>query len=472
MARCHNPPVTAAEGSASHRPLNEGLSRLAAFLHASVPQILDAWHRAIHADPLLDTGTALPRAQLDDHIPAFLESFARSLAVGDDAVDSATESKAQADDAVAHGLQRWKQGYDLHEVTREWGCLHLCLVDSFEQFAAAHADLAPGVMAQARRRLAALCSAGVSDSTAQYFRLSRLEAEGSVHDLEEALEQIRELERARGTLWQEAAHDLRGNLGVVANAAYGLSLSEAAQRRDQFLTLLNRNVGALHRLLDDVTDLARLQAGQEQRRLENIDVASMLRSLVADMQPMADAKGLSLTTSGTAELIVETDAVKVRRVVQNLLINALKYTRNGSVVVRWGDSEGSHDRLRWMVAVTDTGPGFHAGPGAPIAGAIEEATHVGRELAAKDAGEPIAPADPGADPVGHADPRPVFLGQGEGLGLSIVKRLCELLDASVEIDSRAGEGSTFSVLLPRRYRAADASSTLERGLAPPPTSDR
>lgn len=461
--------MTQTDLSASHGPLNEGLSRLAAFLQASVPQIVDAWRRAIHEDPLLNTGTSLPRAKLDDHIPSILESFARSFEALDDAVDRATETTSQSNDATAHGLQRWQQGYDLHEVTREWGCLHLCLVDAFEHFEAANAELAPGVMAQARRRLASLCSNGVSDSTAQYFRLSRLEAEGSVQDLEEALEQIRELERERGTLWHEAAHDLRGNLGAVANAAYVLSMDEAASRRDQFLSLLNRNVGALHRLLDDVTDLARLQAGREQRRLERIDVASLLRGLVADMQPMADAKGLSLTAHGAAELIVETDAVKVRRVVQNLLINALKYTRKGSVTVHWGDSEGNHDRLRWMVSVTDTGPGLHAGPGAPIAGAIEEATTVGREMAAKDAGDPVEPVAhlrAKAGGRGAAASRPAFQVTGEGLGLSIVKRLCELLDASIEIESSAGQGSTFRVVLPRRYAVAAASPNTGNGLAP------
>ena len=73
-------------------------------------------------------------------------------------------------------------------------------------------------MSTARRAWAELCSEGVSESTAQYFDLQQIEALGHVRDLEQALEQVRELQRQRAELWREAAHDLRGNLGVVANA--------------------------------------------------------------------------------------------------------------------------------------------------------------------------------------------------------------------------------------------------------------
>ena len=55
---------------------------------------------------------------------------------------------AEAREAEAHGLQRWQQGYDLHEVTREWGCLHRCLVAELERFAAAHPEMAAAVFSR------------------------------------------------------------------------------------------------------------------------------------------------------------------------------------------------------------------------------------------------------------------------------------------------------------------------------------
>jgi len=148
------------------------------------------------------------------------------------------------------------------------------------------------------------------------------------------------------------------------------------------------------------------------------------------------------------------DTVKVRRIAQNLVLNALKYTRVGGVTVGWGDSRVG-DAGRWMLVVRDTGPGIHAGPGAPIAEALETATHEsGRAMRDNASGGKNAPAEPGA--VARPDPRPVRQLRGEGVGLSIVKRLCDLLDATVEVESTAGEGTVFRIVLPRNYPEFEA----------------
>jgi signal transduction histidine kinase len=331
--------------------------------------------------------------------------------------------------AETHGLQRWRQGYDLHEVTREWAALHRCLVAELERRFAAAPDTAASVQADARATLAHLIGEATSDSAAQYFRLERLEAAGTVLDLEEALREVGEMERRRAELWQQAAHDLRGNLGVVSNVAQGLTLAGLpADRGDDFLALLRNNIGALHRLLDDVTELARLHAGQEARRVAPFDAAALLRRLCDDVRPLAEAKRLYLKTGGSDALAVEGDEVKVRRIAQNLVLNALKYTPSGGVTVSWGDTPARDDG-RWWLAVEDTGPGLHAGPGAPLRGG----------LGTTPAGEP-APDDP----------PPAQQAHGEGLGLAIVKRLCELLDASMQLDTPPGGGTTVRVLVARR----------------------
>jgi len=322
------------------------------------------------------------------------------------------------------------------------GSLHRCLVAAIEQFAQDHPEFPAAVLAEARLKLAEQLSEAVSTSAEKYFRLERVEAAGSVRDLERALAGVRELERQRAELWQQAAHDLRGNLGVVSNVAQGLTFAELpADKRRDFLGLLRNNVTALHHLLDDVTALARLQAGQEQRRVEVFDAAQELSRLADDMRPLADEKGLSLSSSGLAPLKVQGDRVKVRRIVQNLLLNSLKYTVRGGVTLTWGDTEASDDG-RWFILVVDTGPGFHAGPGAPIVEALGNAT-------AESNGQPAdaAPAD-------GDDGRPVHQSQGEGLGLAIVKRLCDLLNATVELETTPGQGTVIRVLVPRRYAVA------------------
>lgn len=415
--------------------------------------ILQAWRTAVARDPTLTTGAALPRAQLHDHIPALLVDFERAL------IAPATSAAAgapgvQQGDAAAHGLHRWQQGFDLAEVTRELGRLNECVVIELEEFALAHPE--PAAMAEARRIWAQQCGEAISASAAQYFELQQIEASSHIRDLEQALHALRELEQERASLWQQAAHDLRGNLGVVATATAGLASPRASEpMRGSFLRLLDRNVASLRHLLNDVTSLARLQGGLEHRNLEALDASALLGALCEDLQPHALERGLQLRFEGPAALPVESDAVKLRRIAQNLVLNAIKYTREGCVAVSCGDS-ASGDIERWFLQVRDTGPGFHAGPGSQLAGAIEEATDQAKQVAADHVSGAVthvnvdlAEAYPAPD-----DPRPVRQQAGEGIGLSIVKRLCDLLDATTELHSEIDVGTTFRILLPRRYGGA------------------
>jgi signal transduction histidine kinase len=436
--------------------MDEQITALASHLTAQRDSILRAWRKAVDRDRSLTTGASLPRTQLNDHIPDLLDAFERKLrgVAGGELTEGRGQHKEKA---AAHGLQRWQQGYDLREVTREWGRLQLCMVDELDSYASAHSELGAHVMSTARRAWAELCSEGVSESTAQYFDLQQIEALGHVRDLEQALEQVRELERQRAELWREAAHDLRGNLGVVANATAGLSLQGVPDPlRDNFLRLLKKNVWSLHTLLDDVTNLARLQAGREQRVVRSFDAGVVLTELCESMRPMADERGLYLRTEGTPQWPVEGDSVKVQRIAQNLLTNAMKYTRRGGVTVRWGDSR-ENDANRWMLCVEDTGPGFHAGAGAPMAGALEAATDEARhvEHSAGSGEERHGASESAASSVALVDRRAVHQAPGEGIGLSIVKRLCELLDAAMEMESNRGEGTTLRIVFPRRYEGVD-----------------
>lgn len=416
-------PVTDREAIADH-------------FRSRMPALLDAWRAAVVADSRLTSGDALPRGQLEDHLPLWLESFVAVLAAAT-GPQQQSASAAEEKNAESHGLQRWQQGYDLHEVTREWGCMHRVLVAELERYASSHGDAA--ALAEARIKLAEQVSEATSESAEEYFRLHRVEAQGNVRDLERALGDLRDLENARAELWQQAAHDLRGNLGVVSNVTEGLGFQALpADKRQSFLGLLRNNVAALRHLLDDVTSLARIQAGQEQRVIANFDAPALLERLCNDFRPLAEEKGLYLEASGVPALIVDGDAVKVRRVAQNLLLNALNYTKQGGVSVSWGEAAGVDER--WMVTIEDTGPGFHAGPGAPLASALARATSEAGQ-GHVDAPQPV-------------DPRPVQQAQGEGLGLTIVKRLCELMNATIELESVPGRGTTFRILLPRRFATA------------------
>jgi signal transduction histidine kinase len=402
------------------------------------------WHHAVRRDPDLNQGESLPRSELFDHIPALLKAFEERLRHTTDPVQPAA-----VEPASAHGLQRWQQGYDLREVIRELGQLNRCVIMELDRFAGAQKGLAPLSMPQAREIWMTLSSAAIEESVIQYFELQRQEAVGHVEDLERALAQIRELEQERGELWREAAHDLRGNLGVVAHVAVGLTRhGQRDDSRENFVRILTRNVTSLHHLLNDVTSLARLQAGRETRQLEAIDVTAILTPLCEDMRPLAEQRGLYLKCTGPEGLAVDGDAVKIRRIAQNLILNAVKYTRAGGVTVNWGDSE-ARDFKRWCLIIADTGPGFHTVSGQPMVAALDPAHEPSSPAKTISAQAPRAQKDAS---IGKSHAIRSMGGEaGEGIGLSIVKRLCEMLDATIEMESVKGQGSTFRILFPRHY---------------------
>jgi signal transduction histidine kinase len=402
------------------------------------------WYRAVKGDPDLNQGESLPRTELFDHIPALLKAFEERLRRTADPVEPAT-----VEPASAHGLQRWQQGYDLREVIRELGQLNRCVIIELDRFAGAQKGLSLQSMPQAREIWMRLSSAAIEESVIQYFELQRQEAVGHVEDLERALAQIRELEQERGDLWREAAHDLRGNLGVVAHVAVGLTRhGQRDHSREDFVRILTRNVTSLHHLLNDVTSLARLQAGRETRQLEAIDVTTILTPLCEDVRPLAEQRGLYLKCAGPEGFAVDGDAVKIRRIAQNLILNAVKYTRNGGVTVNWGDSE-ARDLKRWCLTIADTGPGFHTASGQPIAAVLDPAHEPSSPAKTIVAQAPSAQKDAS---IGKSQGTRLIRGEaGEGIGLSIVKRLCEMLDATIEMESVKDQGTTFRILFPRHY---------------------
>jgi signal transduction histidine kinase len=423
--------------------------QLAAYLAGRREAILEKWRRAVESDPELTSASALSRTQFYDHIPAVLDAFDKELCA-QRSKETAEAAEEQKESAAEHGLHRWHHGYNQQEVMREWSHLHLCLVDELEDYASARRGPESVGLRFARRVLAQLCSYGVIESASRYARLQQVEAASRLRDLEEALAQLRELERSRAETWREAAHDLRGNLGVVKNVAEALSYKDAPERqRRESLTILQKGVASLHALLNDLITLSRLEAGHEQRQLEALDVAVLLQDLCAGMKPAADDRGLFLQVEGPASLPVQGDAVKIRRIAQNLLANGLKYTEQGGVKVSWGEA-GTKGLKRWILSVQDTGPGLHGSQATPLARVLKESTE---EAQAIEEAEPPTQAESAPALPSQSTRRPVDQTPGEGIGLSIVKRLCELLDASLELETEHGQGSTFRIIFPRRYDA-------------------
>jgi len=344
---------------------SDALRSLAAHLGLRRDDILSAWRRAVDADPDLTTAATITRAQFIDHIPAVLNAFEHRLAAHEPA-DRSKAREEQRDSAAEHGLHRWQQGYNQPETMWEWGHLHLCLFRELEDYEALNVGLDVSVMQIARRELVLLCSDGVCASATRYAHLQQSEAASRVRELESALAQLKTLEQQRAEAWREAAHDLRGRAHVISNASAVLTRDGVSeQHRTRFSEMLRLGVQSLEKLLTDLMDQARLEAGHEHRHITNFDVASLLKDFCESARPLATEKNLFLIAQGPMPLMVEGDASKIQRVVQNLLLNALKVTEHGGVKVTWEAGENER-RPQWALCVQDTGPGFKRGSATPL----------------------------------------------------------------------------------------------------------
>jgi signal transduction histidine kinase len=416
---------------------------LAADIRQSREQILEAWRSCVDQDPELTTASSITRSQFRDSIPKVLDAFEMALRA-DDALRETQANLEQREGASEHGLHRWQQGYDLRETMREWAHLHRCLLAHLERYAAAHPELEPGVMQRAREALVRLCGEGACESAARYARLQQADAASRMRDLEFAVQQLQVLEKNRIEMLREAAHDLRGSVSVISNASAVLVRSQSEDMRSGFYTVLERGIRATQSLLNDLIDFTRLEAGQDRLQISSFDVSEMLTDLAESLRGEVASRGLYLRLQGPPSLTVDGDRVKVQRVVQNLVLNALKATAEGGVTLGWTAPKSEADP-RWVLTVQDTGPGFQGTHGSALTRALEEATEQGNESGAKMADEHVrSGGNLGRAPTKTVEP-------GEGIGLSIVKRLCELLGAAIELESSPGQGTIFRLRFPVQF---------------------
>ncbi len=396
-------------------------------------------------DPEQTTVSSLTRTQFHDHIPQVLDAYQERLRADGRERRELAAAQHTKEEEIKHGLQRWQQGYRLRELMREWGSLHVVLYEALQQFSFEQPSFPPEDLSTAQRALIQLVNDGISESAAQYARMQQAEAAGQAADLQHAIAELRASERRRAELIRHVVHDLRGNVQSVSTTAEALSSNETiADDRNELAGLLQKGVDGVSVLLKELMDLARIEAGQEVVNWANFDAGRMLNDFCRVTRPMAEAAGLYLRNDGPAELTVMGDEHKTRRILQNLVHNALKYTKAGGVTLTWGE-EGQ----QWWLKIKDTGPGILGGPVAPIAVGLDQATK-----SAKEAFDRVGNDAPGELPplpaAASADMHVAALqSTGEGIGLSIVKRLCEVLDASIEMTSSADDGTTFRVVFPR-----------------------
>lgn len=428
------------------------LKLLSAHLRQRRETLLQLWRQTISSDPQLTTGTGLSRSAFEDHIPSILDDLEHRLQA-EHARHAMQVDLQQNQHAAEHGMQRWQQGFDIRETMREWGHLQTVILQELDRYAAEHRDLESVVMSTARDVITRLCMEGNCESASRFMQMQQTEAASRVRDLESSLNALQLLENERAELLREAAHDLRGSVSVIANTTAFLTNPQVpGPERDRFNDLLQHRIMAMSAMLTDLVELSRLEAGRDPLKVESFDAVERVREFCEVLRPAASARKLFVKYAGLSTLPVEGDPLKLQRIVQNLLVNALQATQHGGVTVRCltGESKSSKS---WILSVEDTGPGFTLQAAGELRHALKCATdeaHSAEADAAARKGE-AAVGHPGRVAPAGSGPGSAELPSGEGIGLSIVKRLCDVLGATVELETAPARGTTFRITFPLRY---------------------
>lgn len=234
--------------------------------------------------------------------------------------------------------------------------------------------------------------------------------------------ELHALQISKNRFFAAASHDLLQPLNAAR--IFVSSLAEQKELTDASLQIVQRVERALRgaeEVIDVLVDIAKLDTGAVRTTIEEVNLRELLLGLADQFSAIAERRSLQLRI-GPCAVTVLTDRRLLRRVLQNLIANALRYTASGGLII--GVRRCAAGQLR--VDVVDTGPGI---PESAFAEIFEEFRSGG-----------------------HSSP---WGEKGLGLGLSICKRVCELLGHRLSLKSKLGRGSSFSVhIVNARFSAA------------------
>jgi signal transduction histidine kinase len=243
-------------------------------------------------------------------------------------------------------------------------------------------------------------------------------------ELEQAVKKLKEMDEVKSLFLAHVSHELRTPLtsisGFIDNMLNGLT-GPLSQRQGEYLTRIQSNGERLARMIADLLDRARIEAGKLELALSEVNLPNVVSEAVDQLRPLARAKQQRLDVrTRTDEITVWGDADKIHQIVTNLVDNAIKYTPEGGVISVQTQPESS---LRARVSVRDTGPGI---PSDALPKLFDPFFRIG--LQGKT----------------HV--------KGLGLGLSIVKDLVELHGGDVSVCNAEKTGAEFHFTLPCRQK--------------------
>ncbi len=376
----------------------EDLNKLAALIKRDREVLLLRWREQVRQLP---SAKHLDSPTLNDHLPALLDELATALHFRSEVTISQSLVEGSS---PHHGFQRVQDGFDIEEVVAEYNILRGCLHD--------------------------LADRNELSLQGKAFHIINRVLDGAIGLAVQsyATQQALEVQHRREEYLAFVAHDLRTPLNVISLAATVLERTlperDASAGTAQMLKALRRNVqqleGLINKVIEENTNLE-TEIGLKLQRRE-FDLWPLVEALIHDLHPVAGTASTQLINKVPDDLVVYADASLLRRVFQNLIANAIKYTPRGEVMIgaREPGAEGAVEC--W---VSDNGAG------------------ITEELLEKvfDKGE--------TDPE-HAG--------GTGLGLAIVKTFTEAHGGMVSVESQEGIGSTFRFSLPTKANVSGPTS--------------
>jgi len=247
--------------------------------------------------------------------------------------------------------------------------------------------------------------------------------------LKAARDEAEAANQAKSTFLATMSHEIRTPMNGVVGTAELLEREPLNERQKRLVGTVRSSAAALLRIIDDVLDFSKIEAGRMELEEAPFSLRALIEGTTETLSVQVEKKGLSIDTfvePGTPDAMLA-DATRIRQILFNLIGNATKFTDRGTITVRARALSTDLEQVTLALTITDTGIGMDAAQQARL-----------------------------FQPFSQADSSTTRRYGGTGLGLSIVRRLAELMDGTVTVDSAPGKGSTFTVTLTLKRAAEEA----------------
>lgn len=379
-------------------------------------KIIERWLEKVCEDSRVESTDGLSRTAIVNHLNYVLTALATVLANNRE-----DDFPAIVEASLSHGILRAEQGYDASEIAREYHLFRQVIFSTLEEY------LLKASVAEIIRAMRSIDSV-VDEAITQCFdsytqqrieELEHLQNQLSLHNQE-----LTRFVRTSQENLSFLAHELKSPLtSIIGYSDLFLRIQRTnAEVKSTYGNLehIDRVLNSgrkLLRLINNALDISRLESGETKLKLEPINPHELIDEVHNMLKPSLGKKNIEIIANcDKAPQAVVTDTLKLQQVITNLLSNAIRYTESGKIEINCE----TIDENRWKIEVSDTGIGISE----------EDLLNIFNPYYR------VAPNSKSC------------VIDGTGLGLAIVSQLITIIKGEIKVDSKLGDGSTFTVILP------------------------